>query len=50
MISFQEISKDFGGQVLFTDVNLQLNAGGRYGIVGANGSGKSTLMRMVSGE
>ncbi|MEC7242032.1 MAG: ABC-F family ATP-binding cassette domain-containing protein [Myxococcota bacterium] len=50
MISFQEIAKDFGGQVLFTDVNLQLNAGSRYGIVGANGSGKSTLMRMVSGE
>lgn len=50
MISFQEIAKDYGGQVLFSDVNFQLNAGSRYGIVGANGSGKSTLMRMVSGE
>jgi ATPase subunit of ABC transporter with duplicated ATPase domains len=50
MISFQEIAKDYGGQVLFTDVNFQLNAGNRYGIVGANGSGKSTLMRLVSGE
>ncbi len=50
MISFQEIAKDYGGQVLFTDVNFQLNAGSRYGIVGANGSGKSTLMRLVSGE
>jgi len=50
MITFHEISKDFGGQVLFEDVNLQLNPGCRYGIVGANGSGKSTLMRLVSGE
>jgi len=50
MISFQDIGKDFGGQVLFSDVSMQLNAGCRYGIVGANGSGKSTLMRLVSGE
>ena len=50
MISFQDIAKDFGGQLLFSGVSMQLNAGSRYGIVGANGSGKSTLMRLVSGE
>jgi len=38
----------FGGQALFEEVNLQLNAGNCYGIVGANGSGKSTLLRIFN--
>ncbi len=29
---------------------MQLNAGARYGLVGANGSGKSTLLRIFTGE
>ena len=37
----------YGGQTLFESVNLQLNAGNCYGIVGANGSGKSTLLRIL---
>ena len=36
--------------MLFTDVNLQLNTGNCYGIVGANGAGKSTLLRILNGE
>jgi ATPase subunit of ABC transporter with duplicated ATPase domains len=31
-------------------LTLQLNAGSRYGLVGANGSGKSTLLRVLSGD
>jgi ATPase subunit of ABC transporter with duplicated ATPase domains len=50
MITISELSKNFGGQTLFTDVNLQLNKGNRYGIVGANGSGKSTLLRIVADQ
>ena len=41
---------DFTEGSLFADVSLQLNAGARYGLVGANGSGKSTLMRVLSGD
>ncbi len=40
----------FGGKILFKDVNLQLDPGHRYGLVGANGSGKSTLIRLITGE
>ena len=50
MLTVTDLSMNFGGQTLFDDVNLQLNAGQRYGIVGANGAGKSTLLRVLSGE
>jgi len=50
MITLSDISKDFGAQSLFANVNLQLNPGGRYGVVGANGSGKSTFLRILTGE
>ena len=50
MVTLTDISKRYGGRVLFQDVNLQLHEGARYGIVGANGAGKSTLLRILSGE
>src|SRR5262245_28980468 len=40
----------FGPKILFENVNLQLNPGRRYGLVGANGSGKSTLLKILSGH
>ena len=50
MISVNDLSKSYGGQTLFEEVNLQLNKGQRIGIVGANGSGKSTLLRIISDQ
>ena len=50
MIAVTDLAKAYGSQVLFADVNFQLNPGCRYGLVGANGSGKSTLMRMIAGQ
>ena len=50
MITLIDISKQFGAQNLFEDVNLQLDPGNRYGLVGANGSGKSTLLRIITGD
>ena len=50
MVTLTDISKRYGGRVLFQDVNLQLHEGAQYGIVGANGAGKSTLLRILSGE
>jgi ATPase subunit of ABC transporter with duplicated ATPase domains len=49
MISVSNVSMDFGGRVLFENASLQLNAGQRYGLVGANGSGKTTLLNILSG-
>src|SRR5262245_1095886 len=47
MITIRKVSKSFGGQVLFTDAALQINAGDRVALVGQNGSGKSTLFNMI---
>src|SRR5690554_1047571 len=50
MISVSNVAKGYGGQVLFTGATFQLDAGERYGLVGANGSGKTTLLRILSGD
>jgi ATPase subunit of ABC transporter with duplicated ATPase domains len=50
VISIQNLGKSFGARTLFEGATMQLNAGSRYGLVGANGSGKSTLMRILCGD
>src|SRR6188472_2671420 len=50
MIATSALAKEYGARTLFSDVSLQLNAGSRYGLVGANGSGKSTFMRILAGD
>src|SRR4029077_14282939 len=50
MISFSNIHKQYGKQLLFVDASFQLNPGEKVGLVGPNGSGKTTLFRMVVGE
>jgi len=50
VISFSNISKQYGRQILFVDANFQLNPGDKVGLVGPNGAGKTTLFRMIVGE
>ena len=50
MISISGLSKQFGDRTLFANASFQLNAGERYGLVGANGSGKTTLLNILSGH
>ena len=50
MISFSNINKQYGKQLIFVDASFQLNPGEKVGLVGPNGSGKTTLFRMVIGE
>lgn len=38
------------GRVLFNNVNFEMQAGQRIGLVGPNGAGKSTLMKVMAGE
>ncbi|MGD1089046.1 MAG: ABC-F family ATP-binding cassette domain-containing protein [Verrucomicrobiota bacterium] len=49
MLTLSEISKAYGGRVLFADVTLQLNREDRLGLVGPNGAGKSTLFSIILG-
>jgi ATPase subunit of ABC transporter with duplicated ATPase domains len=37
MISFSNINKQYGKQLLFVDASLQLNPGEKVGLVGPNG-------------
>src|SRR5438477_2781585 len=50
MISFSNIHKQYGKQLIFVDASFQLNPGEKVGLVGPNGSGKTTLFRMVVDE
>jgi ATP-binding cassette, subfamily F, member 3 len=50
MLTLSEISKAYGGRVLFADVTLQLNREDRIGLVGPNGAGKSTLFSIILGD
>src|SRR6266436_4556020 len=50
MLTLSEISKAYGGRVIFNDVTLQLNREDRIGLVGPNGAGKTTLFSIILGE
>lgn len=50
MITVSNVSLNFGGQLLFKDVDLKFQSGNCYGIIGANGAGKSTFLRILCGE
>lgn len=50
MITVTELSLQFGGSKLFSDVNLKFTPGNCYGVIGANGAGKSTFLKILSGE
>ncbi len=50
MLSIQNLAKSYGERTLFRGAIMNLNAGSRYGLVGANGSGKSTLLNIIAGD
>lgn len=50
MLSVNNVSLQFGGRVLFKDVNITFQPQNCYGIIGANGAGKSTFLKILSGE
>ncbi len=50
MITITNLAMNYGTKLLFANVNLNLNPGDRYGLVGANGAGKSTFFKLILGE
>jgi ATPase subunit of ABC transporter with duplicated ATPase domains len=49
VIATSRLTKRFGQDVLFEDVNVQFTPGNCYGLIGANGSGKSTFVKILAG-
>lgn len=49
MIKVNNLSKSFGGLRALSDLNLNINKGSIYGLVGTNGAGKTTLIKHVTG-
>lgn len=50
MISLSQVSVQFGGFELFSNISLMFNLGEKVGLVGNNGAGKTTLLRLFTGE
>ncbi|HLZ80087.1 MAG TPA: ABC-F family ATP-binding cassette domain-containing protein, partial [Ktedonobacteraceae bacterium] len=49
LVNFSKVNKDFGGNPVFHEVDLEIIEGERIGLVGENGSGKSTLFKLMAG-
>lgn len=49
MLSIHNLNKNFGIQPVLKNINFNISAGERIGLIGVNGSGKTTLMRILAG-
>lgn len=49
MLSVSNITVEFGGFTLFSDISFLINKGDRIGLVGKNGAGKSTMLKIIAG-
>ncbi len=50
MLRLDNISQQYGQQILFMETSMSVFRGDRVGLVGPNGSGKSTIFRMLAGR
>lgn len=50
MLTATNLSKGYGGQLLYKDANFFVGAGEKVGLVGPNGAGKTSLFRLITGE
>ena len=49
MIEAKNLSKSFGKQLVFKDLNFKINDGDFVSLIGPNGSGKTTLVKIMMG-
>ena len=50
ILQASKIERSFAGELLFDNINLQVDEGDRIALVGKNGAGKSTLLKILVGE
>lgn len=49
MLQLVNITKEYAGRVLFSNISWHLRKGERVALIGENGAGKSTLMKIIAG-
>ena len=49
LLQVKKMSKAFSNQLVLKEVNIQVERGDIYALVGGNGAGKSTLMKILTG-
>ena len=49
MVSIQNLHKRFNKNIVLSGVNLEINKGGIFAVLGPNGSGKTTLIKSILG-
>ncbi|MBD2355902.1 ABC transporter ATP-binding protein [Tolypothrix sp. FACHB-123] len=47
MLKIQNVNKSYGNRQVLKNLNLQINPGEVYGLIGANGSGKTTTINII---
>ena len=50
ILQANKLERSFAGEVLFDNINLQVDERDRIALVGKNGAGKSTLLKILVGE
>ena len=49
MLQTINLTMNYATKKLFENINIKLDAGKRYGLIGANGAGKSTFLKILCG-
>ncbi|MTH53467.1 ABC-F type ribosomal protection protein [Bacillus mangrovi] len=49
LCSMKNVSKSFGGHLLFTNLDLEVQEHAKIGLVGRNGTGKTTIFKLLKG-
>ena len=49
IISLQNVKKNYGKHEVLSGVNLEIENGGIYGLIGRNGAGKTTIFKIILG-
>ena len=50
LLQAQQVARHFGADVLFENIDLDIQEHSRIALVGKNGAGKSTLLKMIIGQ
>ena len=48
LVEFHNVDKNYGAKKALSDINLKIERGHIYGLLGPNGSGKTTLIKLIN--